>query len=141
MTTIVKLAFDPTSISSESECRRVFDAGGIPLKFWALYKQRFLTDQHFSESIDELIRYFNAAYNPRDEDVQLYQTIHEFMAILKRCGLMHRLHDPEMQKWVIDHWDYFNLNVQRSVRIEYEVVEPVIKEFLIPEFKAPLFDF
>ncbi|WP_045158329.1 hypothetical protein [Stutzerimonas stutzeri] len=127
----VKITFDPASLTPDSECWPAFQAGGMTLKVWALYKRTFLTNQYFKPAIEQLAAYFEEAFDPEKPEVKPYSNIDEFAELLGRCGFRAGGFGCELRGWVVKHWDYFNLNIQKAVTLEYQVVEPVTKRLVV----------
>lgn len=124
---IVKITFDPSSLKPTDEAWPAFEAGGMTLKFWALYKSQFLTSQHFREALECVADYFAKAFDKHHPDVKPYTNIDEFLVMLHDCGVRDGLFSQDMRGWALKNWDHFNLSVQRQVALEYEVMEPVKK--------------
>lgn len=130
--TVFKIAFDPTRIDPDSEAYPAFQAGGLTLKLWILIKTKFITNQHFREVLCKFDDYLEKAFDPDCEDVKPYTNIDEFWRVLmdycdfRRTGLAHT---NGIRQWLIDSWDYFNLNIQKSITLEYEAVETVTKKY------------
>lgn len=128
----IKLKFNPDDLQPGNEAWSAFQAGGVTLKFWALYKNTHATSQYFEPFLEQLAKYFRDAFNPEVPDIKPYSNIDEFMSVLWSCGMpMPGQSSTPLCKWVVNHWDYFNLNVQRSIALEYEVIEPVTKRQII----------
>lgn len=128
---IVKITFDPNCLTEASECWPAFRAGGTVLKVWALYKRTFLTNQNFRPALEALADYFEAAFDPDNEAVHPYRDIDEFAKVLGECGFRAGGFGSELRGWIVKHWDYFNLNIQKAVQLEYQVVEPVTKRLFV----------
>lgn len=128
---IVKITFDPSTLTEASECWPAFQAGGTVLKVWALYKRTFLTNQYFRPSLEALSEYFDAAFDPENEAVQPYRDIDEFAQVLHDCGFRAGGFGCELRGWIVKYWDYFNLNIQKALQLEYQVVEPVTKRLFV----------
>lgn len=133
---IVKMTFDPATLKHDDEAWPAFNAGGMTLKFWALYKSAFCTDQHFREALERLAEYFEKAFDLDHPDIKPYTNIDEFMVVLNQCGpFSSRMFGNDTRAWALKNWDHFNLAVQRKVVLEYEVVEPVTKQMVIDQPK------
>lgn len=128
----VKIGFDPRTLDPDSEAYPAFMAGGITLKFWALYKPTHMTSQHFRPFLVALGDYFRAAFDAEDDSAQPYTNIDEFMRVLDRCGASRSgTFGSDLPRWVAEHWDFFNLNIQRAVALEYEAIETVTKTLVV----------
>ena len=125
MSKAITIGFDPTTIKPEHECYEPFVSGGLALKYWVLYKSNHITNQYFKGQIDKLTHYFNNMFNDEYPEITPYNDIYEFLDVLKNCEL------PINKKWLIDNWDYFNLNIQKKLTISYKVVKEVDEEQII----------
>jgi len=137
---IVKIGFNPEILKPDEEASPAFACGGMTLKLWALYKRKFITNQHFRESLVKFADYIRCANSkePEDSGTTWYKDIHEFMAVLQTVGIIRggSLHSHnEIVKWVIEHWDYFNPNIQKAITIEYEVTRPVTEQMVVGGIK------
>lgn len=116
----IHIAFDPADVEQSDECWPAFYFGVLTLKFWALYKKHHVTNQHFRESLVSLGQYYRDMYEDESED-KPYTNIDEFKSILFKFNLRP---SPE---WLVEHWDYFNLAIQRKVVIKYKAMVEVEK--------------
>jgi len=123
---VVKLTFNPADLKMSDEAWPAFHYGGMTLTFWALYKRSHLTPDTFRDGLVALGEYYKSLdlIDDENQEDQLtpYSSIDEFNDLLKLCGICR-----PSGKWLADLWDHFNLNIRRSVLIEYEAMEPVIK--------------
>lgn len=110
----IKVDFDPESLTPEDEAYPAFKAGGIPLKFWALYKSSHITTQKFRPALEKLVVAYSEMFD-EESGVEPYSNIEEFMALLKKCKISVRA------AWLIEHWDYFNLNIRKKLTVSYTV--------------------
>ena len=124
----IRLRFDPLKITKDSECWPAFQAGGMTLKFWALYKNEHITNQYFRPALERLAQYFSEAFDEEITDVMPYANIDEFIWVIRRCGFHV---DPygNFNKWALKNWSFFSLSIQEQVQLEYEAVEPVVKTY------------
>ncbi|WP_433739821.1 hypothetical protein [Pseudomonas putida] len=125
---IVRIGFNPDNLKVEDEAWPAFNAGGLTLKIWALYKKHFVTSQHFHESLIQMAELFERMLDIDDHEVRPYMNIDEFMGYLGACGIYGTVVGPrhkEMAEWVVRYWDYFNLSTQRSVMLQFKVVKEV----------------
>lgn len=131
--TVVKIAFNPDTLKENDEAWPAFQAGGMTLKFWALWKRYHATSQYFRDRLERLADYYSKAFDPEDESEQPYRDIDEFLVVLRRCGFvtMSGFVSEDLRRWVVRFWDYFNLNIQRAVTLEYEAIEPVTKRLAV----------
>ena len=114
----ITILFDPKNVTVEDEAYPAFKAGGMALKFWALYKSSRLTSQHFRPALEKFIEYLDAMMD-EESDVEPYKDIEEFYNILSKSGISVK------SDWLIRHWDYFNLNIQKKVIIKYKTMVEV----------------
>jgi len=114
----ITIPFDPKDVVEDDEAYPAFKAGGMALKFWVLYKHFHLTSQHFRPALENFVAYLNAMAD-EDSDVKPYKDIEEFYEILRGCGISFK------SQWLINHWDYFNLNIQKKVIIKYKTMVEV----------------
>lgn len=120
---VVKLTFNPADLKVSDEAWPAFHYGGMTLTFWALYKRSHLTPDTFREGLVALGEYYKSLdHGEEEERSKPYQSIDEFNDLLRACGIWR-----PTANWIVDLWDHFNLNIRRSVLIEYESMEPVIK--------------
>ncbi|MGH8381735.1 hypothetical protein [Pseudomonas sp.] len=135
---IVKISFNPDSLAPNDEAYPAFQAGGLTLKFWALYKKHFITDQHFRESLAGLSTLFERMVDIDDREVLPYTNIDEFVRFIGSCGIHGNLLMGPMSKeliaWVVRYWDYFNLSVQRQVHLQYKVAKEVDEVLTVTSF-------
>ncbi|VVO63896.1 hypothetical protein PS870_00929 [Pseudomonas fluorescens] len=125
---IVKIAFDPANLKAEDEAWPAFNAGGLTLKIWALYKKHFVTSQYFRDSLVQMAELFERMLDIDDHEVRPYMNIDEFMGYLGACGIYGTVvgtRHKEMAEWVVRYWDYFNLSTQRAVTLQFKVVKEV----------------
>jgi hypothetical protein len=125
---IIKIAFDPAKLKRGDEAYPAFKAGGIVLKFWALYKKTFITSQHFRESLVLFAELIGRMHDIDDCEVKPYMNIDEFMGYLGSCNFYGSVGGPfrsAMAEWVVRYWDYFNLSIQRQIQLSYKVVKEV----------------
>lgn len=115
--TVIQISFDPSTIKQEHECWPAFQAGGLVLKVWALYKRRFLTDQHFRPALERLADLIKASQQPGAQP--LYNNIQEFQALLQSCGLIPEWHALDLRNWLEENWEYFDPENPRALRVEY----------------------
>lgn len=127
----MKIGFDPSTLKYNDEAYPAFEAGGITLTFWTLYKKHFITNQYFKDSLEKMGELFEKMFNKEESEVQPYDNIDEFILFLSECGLFGGgyMRTKEHKEWVIKYWDYFNLNVQRQLTITYDAVETVKKVY------------
>lgn len=139
---IVKIAFNPASLKPEDEAYPAFTAGGLTLKFWALYKKHFMTSQHFRKSLVGLASVFERMVEIEDREVLPYTNIDEFIRILGTCGIHSNLlmgpMSKELIEWVVRYWDYFNLSTQRQVHLQYKVVKEVDEVMSVTSFGSEI---
>lgn len=114
----ITITFDPKDVTVDDEAYPAFKAGGMALKFWILYKTFHLTSQHFRPALEKFIAYLNAMVDD-ESDVAPYKDIEEFYQILRDCGISVK------SQWLINYWDYFNLNIQKKVIIKYKTMVEV----------------
>lgn len=124
--TVIRISFDPATITPENECWPTFREGGLVLKVWALYKSQFLTDQYFRNALENLSELIKEAQAPGK--APLYRNVSEFYQVLKRCGFIPEWQALGLHQWLLRNWDYFNPNVQREIRLEYRAAEPETEE-------------
>lgn len=131
---IIKIGFNPENIKPEDEAYPAFKAGGVVLRFWALYKKGHITSQYFREGLVKLAEMVERARDEEDKTAEPYQDIDDFMAWLGICGFYGGAATPrfyEFGKWVAKHWDYFNPNIQRGLVLQYKVVKEVEEDLVI----------
>lgn len=59
----MKISFDPSTLKYNDEAYPAFEAGGITLTFWALYKKHFITNQYFKDSLEKMGELFKKMFN------------------------------------------------------------------------------
>jgi hypothetical protein len=129
---VVRITFDPATLKPEDEAWPAFQAGGMALKVWALYKRTYLTSQHFRVALEQLAAYFEEAFDPEKPEIKPYTNIDEFADLLGRCGFRAGLSvGSSLRSWIVKNWDYFNLSIQRELVLEYQIVEPVTKRMVV----------
>lgn len=131
---IIKIGFDPASLKDDDEAWPAFKAGGITLKFWALYKKHFITSQHFRASLVRMAEMFERMLDIDDHEVLPYMNIDEFMVCLGACGVHGTVVGPtrkEMSEWVVKYWSYFNPSTQWAVTLQFKVVKEVDENLTI----------
>ncbi len=131
---MLRIAFNPADLKTTDEAWPAFQAGGITLKVWGLYKKHFITSQHFVECLERLADRFEKMFDEDEADAKPYTNIDEFMGLLGFCGFHGGVCGPrhaQMKEWALKYWDYFNLNIQKSLWIEYQSVETVTKQVLV----------
>ena len=111
----IKMGFDPSALKFEDEAFTAFHAGGMTLKFWALYKRNHITNQHFKPFLERLCEYYNDMFDA-GSDVKPYTNIDEFNNAICNLGF-----NPG-RNWVVENWDYFNLNIQKKVVLKYKTM-------------------
>ncbi|AXA25695.1 hypothetical protein [Pseudomonas putida] len=135
---IVKIGFSPASLKPEDEAYPAFQAGGLTLKFWALYKKSFITDQHFRDALTGLASHFERMLDIDDHEITPYTNIDEFVRLIGSYGIHGNLLMGPMSKeliaWVVRYWDCFNLSVQRQVHLQYKVVREVDEIITVTSF-------
>lgn len=134
---IIKIAFDPDNLKPDDEAYPAFQAGGITLKVWALYKKHFITCQYFRENLIAMAELCERMLDIEDHDILPYTNIDEFVAYLGACGIYGTTAGPrhkEMVGWVVRYWDYFNLATQWSLSLQYKVVKEVDETLTIRGF-------
>jgi hypothetical protein len=138
MSTVIVIGFDPKTLKPSDEAYPAFAVGGMPLKMWALVKRQTITGPQFRTFLVKFAGYMEDAFDPECEDVQPYQNIDEFVSVLKRCGLGETgiSRQTNFSAWLVENWDYFNLNIQKSIVLEYKVMELVTKQLNI-EVRKP----
>lgn len=131
--TIVKIAFDPAGLKGTDEAWPAFQAGGLTLKLWALWKRHHITNQHFRDVLESFAEYIEKAFDAEDESESPYQDIDQFIIVLRRCGLdsFSGIPSDNLQTWVVRYWDHFNLSIQREIALEYQATEPVTKRVTV----------
>ncbi len=122
----IKLNFNPSEVKSDNECFEASRVGGMPFKFWLIYKNCTVTDQYFVDKMDNFIEYCEFMYDEYHDNVQPWTNPDEFYNVISQhCDI--RI-TPE---FVIKYWDYFSLNIQKKVTIKYDVIETVEKSEVI----------
>ena len=118
---IVKLTFHPKNLKETDEAYLPFQEGGLLLRFWALYKKSFLTSDTFKASLKKFHEYLQQVEDA-DSDTVMYKDIDEFYNLLYyRLGIPYQgITNKPLKEWVVEHWDYFNPNIQRKVKIVYQ---------------------
>lgn len=129
----VKIAFNPADLKEKDEAWPAFQAGGMVLKFWALWKRHHCTSQHFRPALERLADYYDKDFDKEDESERPYADIDEFLSVLRRCRFtsLSGFVSEDLRAWILRYWDHFNLNIQKAVVLEYEAVEPVTKHIAI----------
>jgi hypothetical protein len=118
---VVNLSFDPNEVDDPgSEFGIAQEASGVVLRFWALYKQRFLTSDRFAKFLSDFAEVMSR-YERKVESAP-YNDIESFIEFTRgmgvgMCGMSCR---RDYNKFVLDNWDYFNLNIQRKVCLTWE---------------------
>ena len=121
---IVNIAFQPENLKPKDEAFPAFQAGGLTLKVWALYKKHYVTSQHFRQSLVALAEYCERMSDPKDTEVPPYANVDEFVSMMGSMNFYGGVTGPRLgdfRAWVIAYWDYFNPNIQRKVTIRYKV--------------------
>lgn len=108
----IQVDFDPETLTPDDEAYPAFKAGGLPLKFWALYKSTHMTNQKFRPALEKLVAAYSDMFD-EESKVLPYSNIEEFGALLKKCKI------PFNASWLIEHWDYFNLNIRKKVVVRH----------------------
>ena len=107
---MIKLTFNPFT---NPRTKLIFK-NEIVSKFYVLWKSSHLTSESFIVDCKALCKIIN--YN-----LELFE-IEEFIEALQRCRLASNSgipnHSVDVQ-WVIKHWDYFNPNIRKSLKIEH----------------------
>ncbi len=127
----IKIGFDPSILKYDDEAYPAFEAGGLTLTFWSLYKKHFITGQYFKGSLERMGGLFEKMFDKEETHVAPYTNIDEFVGFMSECGLFGGgyMRTKEHKEWTIKYWDYFNLNIQRQVTLTYDAVETVKRAY------------
>lgn len=131
----INLGFSPDNLKPDNEAYPAFMAGGMTLKFWALWKRSHITDQTFRDLLSEMGRAYyemfdDHAYGDCESKYKPYRNIDEFVQFLRMVVINSKcqcivLGSPHDKKWLVKHWDYFSLSIQRQVSLKYKVLKEV----------------
>lgn len=108
---MIELLFNPYT---ESGTKAMFQGHPVVAKFYLLWRQNHLTDQHFVKRCQKLMQ----SINPK---LKQYN-IDEFIQALRNCGLCCRGYSFGTfdEHWVLQHWDYFSPHLRRSLEFQYK---------------------
>ena len=106
MPSVIKIGFNPDEIEDE-ELQKLFDNRSVGIKFWMLYKQGHIVDQHFTPGC-LLIDEHYAEVKTIDDFVRLVRN-----AMRQSCGMW------DLSSFIAKHWDHFNPNIRRKLTIEW----------------------
>ncbi len=132
--TTVRLAFNPADLTKADDAWPAFQAGGVVLKLWALWKRNHATSQHFAESLHRLRKHFRKVNKGK---AAMYENIDQFLLLLEGCGFPEPriFATSELRRWVVANWDYFNPHIRREVVMEYEAVGTVVQRLDASSYK------
>lgn len=125
---MIKITFDPRNLKPEDEAWPAFQAGGMTLVFWALFKRQFNTNQHFRPFLVRMADHIKKC-NDKDDPVAFWSNIDEFWVLINdKIGRnLQFSHDRGAKDWLLKHWDYFNPSIQRGIVIEYAAERKVLE--------------
>lgn len=136
---IINIAFDPQNLKPEDEAYPAFQAGGMTLKIWALWKKSFITSQNFKLALERLAEHYESMFDADNHEVMPYANIDEFVDLMSNSGLSSFAGEGplrhDLAKWAMKYWDYFNPVIQRSITLEYSAIREVREQINIEGIK------
>lgn len=111
---MITLNFNPYACGNNT-LSKFFKRGGPAVKFYFLYRQGHLTNQYFNRSCYAL----QSEFVPQEIVTPL-----DFKRLLQRCIFPRVFTNGDSpivsENWIIKHWDYFNINVNKSLDIKHK---------------------
>ncbi len=107
----IELAFNPYTRGNGTE--KIFKCP-VVAKFYLLWRSKHLTDQFFAKNCERLIVRLKPSLGDYD--------VLEFVEALRDCNLGNAMfsHGTTSITWVMNHWDYFNPNIRRTLEFKHK---------------------